>query len=107
MEEPLMDTRRGQAFMEMALGMLALALVLSALFAFTMYILSSLEMQGDLRAAAGRGALEAGGMDESYSSKISHDTVEVEPFAASYIFGTSSVEVREEVHIPVMSGLNQ
>ena len=40
-----MGTRRGQAFMELALGMLALALVLSALFGFTAYILSSLRMQ--------------------------------------------------------------
>lgn len=93
--------------MEMALGMLALALVLSALFSFTMYILGSLEIQSDLRADAGRGALEAGGLDESYSSKISHDTVAIEPFAATYIFGSTEVELREEVHIPVMSGLNQ
>lgn len=107
MEEPLMATRRGQAFMEMAIGMFALALVLSALFAFTMYILSSLEMQLDLRADAGVGALEAGGGDESYSSKVSHDTVEVEPFAATYIFGSTAVEVQEEVHIPAMSGLTQ
>ena len=68
----------GQAFMEMALGMLALALVLASLFGFTSYILSSLEMQRDLRADAGRGALEAGGGDESYSSKTAHDVVEVE-----------------------------
>ncbi len=99
--------RDGQAFMEMALGMLALALVLSALFGFTMYILSSLEMQRDLRADAGKGALEAGGGDESYSSKVSHDVVEVEPFAATYIFGSSEVEVKEEVHIPSMAGMNQ
>ena len=102
-----MGTRRGQAFVEMALGMLALALVLSALFGFTTYILRSLEMQRDLRADAGKGALEAGGGDESYSSKVSHDVVEVEPFAAAYIFGSSAVEVREAVHIPAMAGLSQ
>ena len=49
----------GQAFMELALGMLALALVLSALFGFTAYILSSLRMQCDIRAEAGRGALNS------------------------------------------------
>ena len=97
----------GQAFMEMALGMLALALVLASLFGFTSYILSSLEMQRDLRADAGRGALEAGGGDESYSSKTAHDVVEVERFAADYVFGSSEVEVQEEVHIPAMAGLDQ
>jgi len=97
----------GQALMEMAMGMLALALVLSALFCFTMYILSSLDMQKDLRADAGRDALEAGGGDESYSSKTASDVVEVEPFAADYIFGSTQVEVREEVHIPAMTGLDQ
>ena len=96
----------GQAFMELALGMLALALVLAALFGFTAYILSSLEMQRHLRADAGRGALNVGGGDESYSSKVADDTVEVEPLAATYIFGSSEVEVKEEVHIPAMSGLD-
>ena len=96
----------GQAFMELALGMLALALVLSALFGFTAYILSSLRMQRDIRAEAGRGALNSGGGEESYSSKIADDTVEVEPLAATYIFGSSEVEVKEEVHIPSMSGLD-
>ena len=96
----------GQAFVELALGMFALALVLSALFGFTTYILSSLKMQRNIRADAGRGALNAGGGDESYSSKVADDTVEVEPFAATYIFGSSEVEVKEEVHIPSMSGLD-
>ena len=96
----------GQAFMELALGMLALALVLSALFGFTAYILSSLKMQRDIRADAGRGALNSGGGEESSSSKVADDTVEVEPLAATYIFGSSEVEVKEEVHIPSMSGLD-
>ena len=96
----------GQAFVELALGMLALALVLAALFGFTAYILSSLKMQRHLRADAGRGALNSGGGEESYSSKIADDTVEVEPLAATYIFGSSEVEVKEEVHIPSMSGLD-
>ena len=100
-------SRNGQAFMEMALGMLALALVLSALFGFTSYILCSLDMQRDLRAEAGKDALEAGGGDESYSSKTAHDTVEIEQFAANYIFGSSEVEIKEEVHIPAMAGLDQ
>jgi len=93
--------------MELALGMLALALVLASLFGFTAYILSSLGMQRDLRAEAGRGALNSGGGEESYSSKVAHDTVEVEPLAATYVFGSSEVPVREEVHIPSMAGLDQ
>lgn len=98
---------RGQAFVELALGMLALALVLASLFGFTAYILQSLDMQRDLRADAGRGALNAGGGDESYSSKTAHGTVVVEPFAATYVFGEREVEVKEEVHIPAMAGLDQ
>ena len=97
---------RGQAFVELALGMLALALVLSALFGFTTYILSSLRMQRHLRADAGRAALNAAGSEETYSTKIDNDTVEVEPLAATYIFGSSEVEVKEEVHMPSMSGLD-
>ena len=97
----------GQAFVELALGMLAFALVLASLFAFTSYILSSLDMQSDLRAEAGRGALNAGGGDEAYSSKTAQDSVEVEPLAATYIFGSSEVEIKEEVHIPAMAGLDQ
>ena len=101
-----MGIRRGQAFMELALGMFALALVLASLFGFTAYILSSLRMQRDLRADAGRAALNAGGGDEAYSSKGADDAVVVEPLAADYIFGEREVEVKEEVHIPAMSGLD-
>ena len=99
--------RKGQAFVELALGMFALALVASALFGFTAYILKSLEMQRDLRADAGRVALERGGGDESFSSKLSHRVVEVDPLAADYIFGKGKVNVREEVHIPDMAGLGE
>lgn len=106
MEVRAMGIRRGQAFMEMALGMFALALVLSALFGFTTYILSSLAIQRDLRADAGCPALTAIGMGESYCTKTASDTVEVEPFAAEYVFGSSKVEVKEDVHIPAMSGLD-
>jgi hypothetical protein len=47
--------RSGQAFMELALGMLALALVMAALFGFSMYIFSSLDIHRELRAEAGWG----------------------------------------------------
>lgn len=103
-----MDTDRrhrpGQAFMEMAMGMFATALVLAALFGFVNYILSSLEMQRTLRAEAGRGALVSSGGEGAAVSASEHDTVEVEPFAAKYVFGSEQVEVREEVHVPMMGG---
>lgn len=101
------EFRRGQALVELAVGMFALALVAASLIGFTAYIISSLDMQRDLRADAGRPALAAVGGDGSFVSKSDHDTVEVEPLAAEYVFGSTEVEVKEEVHIPAMSGLNQ
>lgn len=41
--------RRGQAMMELAVGMLALAILVSALCAFAVYIARSLEVQNSLR----------------------------------------------------------
>lgn len=99
--------RRAQAMVELAVGMLALALVVAALIGFTTYILGSLEMQRSLRAEAGRSALNAPGGDDVFSSKSDRDTVEVEPLAAEYIFGETQVPVKEEVHIPAMAGLEQ
>lgn len=96
--------RRGQAFMEMALGMFAFALVLAALFGCADYILCSLEMQRTLRAEAGRSALVSSGGEGALSTASAHETVEVEPLAAEYVFGSEEVEVREEVHIPMMGG---
>lgn len=98
--------RRGQAFAELAMGMLALALVLAALFGFFRYIVGSLEMQRSLRAQAGRSAMASTGGDGSYGSAADRDTVEVEPLAATYIFGSETVEFKEEVHLPAM-GLQQ
>lgn len=97
---------RGQALVELAIGMVVVALVLSALFAFTRYILASLEIQRTLRADAGRSALGTHGVDETYSSSVQRDTITVSPMAADYIFGSRQVEIKEEVHIPVM-GIGQ
>lgn len=97
---------KGQAFVELALGMFALALVLSALLGFADYILRSLAIQRVIRADAGRDALTAIGGAESYASRRERDAMVVEPFAAEYVFGSSEVEVKEEVHIPAMSGLD-
>lgn len=102
-----MAVRRGQAAVELALGMFALALVLSALFGFTAYILKSLDMQRSLRARAGRDALNSWGGEGFYCSRKSDDAVAVEPFAAEYIFGSTEVGVHEEVHIPAMGGVDE
>ena len=94
--------RRGQAFMEMAVGMLATALVVAALFGCTYINLGSMEMQRELRAKAGRAAMATTGGDESYASAKDAETITVETFAAEYLFGATEVEVREEVHMPAM-----
>lgn len=47
-----MRTRRGQAMMEMAIGMFALALIVSVLCAFAIYFVKSLRVQNSLRSSA-------------------------------------------------------
>ena len=46
-------SRRGQALMELAVGMFAFALVVTALCGFAVYIAKSLKMQNSLRTGAG------------------------------------------------------
>ncbi|MBO6167022.1 MAG: hypothetical protein J6P13_01570 [Kiritimatiellae bacterium] len=103
-----MDTSRtrsrGQAMVELAFGMLALALVMSAVFGFAAYIVKSLDMQRELRAEAGEKAMGSSGLAGSYSSASDSDKVEVEPFATQYVFGSEEVKVSEEVHLPNMKG---
>lgn len=96
--------RLGQAFVELAIGMFALSLVLSALLGYVVYIARAGEFRRDLRAKAGRAALTSVGSSymNSFTSISEEDVVEVEPFAAEYIFGTEEVEIREEVHLPAM-----
>ncbi len=94
--------RRAQALVELAIGMFVVSLVLASLFAFTRYILASLEMQRTIRAEAGRGAFGAHGADESYSSAVRSETITVSPLAAEYVFGSRQVKIKEEVHIPLM-----
>ena len=96
------SARRGQALAELAVGMFVVSLVLAALFAFTRYILVSLEMQRTIRAEAGRAAFGAHGADESYSSAVRTDVITVSQMAADYIFGSRQVKIKEEVHMPVM-----
>lgn len=47
-----MRTEKGQALMELAVGMFALALVVSSLCAFALYIVKSLRVQNSLRSSA-------------------------------------------------------
>lgn len=72
--------------MELAAGMFALALVVSALCGFAVYIVKSLEAQNELR--------RAGGTSEQYRH------LEVERFASKYVFGTETFEIRERVKMP-------
>ena len=78
------SARRGQALMELAVGMFALALVVSALAGFAVYIAKSLRSQNTVR-----------------SSSESPDTVvEVDKFAAEWIFGREKINVREKITMP-------
>ena len=79
-----MGTRRGQALMELTVGLFALALVASALCGFAVYIAKSLRMQNSLRVGA----------------SWQHDEVEVSDFAAKYVFGTDTLRISEEVKMP-------
>ena len=93
--------RRGQALVELAIGMVVVSLVLSGLFAFTDYIITSLNEQRTMRAEAGRSALGGVGGDGSYATETRHRTIVVSPMAADYIFGSTTVEIRDEVHLPL------
>lgn len=71
--------RRGQALMELAVGMFAMALLVSTLVVFTKYIVRSLEIQNHLR-----------GRSHGVADKI-----ELEGFAADRVFGTRNLHVKE------------
>ena len=95
----MVTSRHGQAFIELAVGMFVLTLVLSALFAFASIIIHSLDTQRTLRGEAGKASLLGGGSD-AFASASATDTVEVEPFAADYIFGSDTIEIKQSVHMP-------
>lgn len=98
--------RRGQALAELAVGMVVVSLVLGSLLAFAGYIVRSLDAHRTMRAEAGRSALSRTGGDGTYSSVVRHETLQVSPLAADYIFGSTSVEITDEVHLPV-TGIQQ
>lgn len=82
-----MGTKRGQALIELALGLFSLVLVTSALGVFVSYIVRSLKAQNDLRVGVS-----------------SHrEEVEIPEFAAKYIFGVDHLKIDEAVKMPQTS----
>ena len=78
------DARKGQAMVELAVGMFAFALVVSALCGFAVCIVKSLKMQNSLRVG-----------NSSQSA-----TVEFDSFAAKHVFGTGALRIKEKVVMP-------
>lgn len=80
-----MATKKGQALMELVAGLFALALVVSALSGFAVYIVKSLKMQNSLRVG----------------SSSQQDEVQIGEFAAKYVFGTETLKIHEKVEMPL------
>jgi len=99
-----MATRKAQAMVELAIGMFALVLVLSAMLAFGAYIVRSLDIGRTLRAQAGRKALAANGSGREYSTASAADEVELDSFAAAYLAGAGKLQIKETVNITNMKG---
>ena len=79
-----MGTRRGQALTELAFGMFAFALVVSALTTFAVYIARSLRVQNSARGPAPERA----------------EPVETGAFAAEWLFGTGRLKIEERAVMP-------
>lgn len=88
MGAPPMGTKRGQALMELAVGMFAFALVVSALCIFATYIARSLVAQNALR------------KDGNGGSNSKSDSVEVGDFAAKNLIGGDTLKIEEKVVLP-------
>ena len=71
--------RRGQALMELAVGLFALALLVSALVTFALYIVRSLEIENHLRGNA----------------KGVSDKIEIDGFSETFLFGVRNLHIRE------------
>jgi hypothetical protein len=93
-------SKSAQALMEMALGMLALSLVVSALVAFSSYIAKGLEIQHEARSQAGVSAVNSSSSVVSFSSSARSADIEVDRIAAEYIFGEQRIKIKEEVNVP-------
>lgn len=74
---------RGQALMELAVGLFALALVVSALCGFAHYIAKSLRVQNELRVGGKRS-----------------DSVEISSWAAQHVFGAETLKISEKLNWP-------
>lgn len=74
---------RGQALMELAVGLFALALVVSALCGFAHYIAKSLRVQNELRVGGRRS-----------------DSVEISSWAAQHVFGAETLKISEKLNWP-------
>jgi hypothetical protein len=82
-----MATRRGQALIELAVGLFTFALVATALCGFAVYIARSLRLQNTQR----------GGSPEHPAP------VEVGAFAADYVFGATVLKIEEPFYLPERS----
>lgn len=85
-----MATKRGQAMMELAVGVFALALVVSALCGFAVYIARSLRVENTARS----------------SHPLGHASVDVRDIAgdigAKYVFGSETLTKRNaRVEMPL------
>ena len=75
-----MRTRRGQALVELAVGMLTIAILLSAIFFFVKYIVRSLEIQNHLRSPG----------QATYA-----DSIKLDAFASKEVFGMKNLHIME------------
>lgn len=82
--------RRGQALMELAVGLFALTLVVSALCGSVLYIVISLRAQNELRADMG----------SSGGSSAKSGSVDVGAFAADFLFPKQILKIEEKVVMP-------
>lgn len=76
--------RRGQALMELAAGMFALALVVTALCGFAIYMAKSLRVQNSLRSSAPQ----------------QNEDVEIGTFAEIHFAGKNVLKMNEKVVMP-------
>jgi len=94
--------RSGQAMIELAVALFAFSLVLAAVFSFTHFIVSSLDIQREVRAEAGLRALVSSGGPDMYLSAIGEKKTDTGALASDYLFGTREVTVKESVYMPAM-----
>ena len=121
-----MHARSGQAMVEFALGLFALALILSALLAFGAIIPKTTRLQSEVRRAAGRSAEARGGSSDGalpvrilenlpvgargisaveLVTEQRHETVDLTQFAAEWLFpanGDNEFRIHEEASMPAM-----